>query len=496
MAGWTAAAILSRKLGGHCSIHVVDSPEPASAGFGEATQPMVLELLKQLGADQNDFVDKTQSTYCLGTRFTDWSEPGQSWWHAYGALGALIERRPFYHFWHKARTLNLKPRLEMVSLEASMAAGNRFIFPTNTLGVAQHMRYALHMDGALATRYLRSIAERAGVIRLERKVVSAKRREDGFLEELNFEDGGSLRADLFLDCSGARAQLIGEILGIPAEDWRQWLPCDRLVSAPVALDDTRPPYVRVTARASGWQSRLPLQRNATVCQAYASAFQADEVAREELAATAGAPLAEPRVVQFVNGRRRAFWEKNVVAVGHAAGILEPLAASDLHLLVNALSTLLEHFPDRQFEPALVASYNAAMVEDYERVRDFLVLHYCTSRREDSPFWQQCTHAAVPATVAQRLALYRASGRIVHSRPEFYSDLDWFWVLEGAGVIPRDYDPLVDAIDFEQVKRLMVAISQKISADVAAAPSHDSFFAAANARLAGARKAAAAAATSG
>jgi tryptophan halogenase len=496
MAGWTAAAILSRKLGGHCSIHVVDSPEPVSAGFGEVTQPMMLELLKLLGADQNDFVDKTQSTYCLGTRFTDWSEPGQSFWHPYGALGALIERRPFYHFWHKARALGLKPRVELFSLELSMALANRFIFPTNTLGVAQHMRYGLHVDAGMATRYLRSIAERGGVIRLERKLVHAKRREDGILEELAFEDGGSLRADLFLDCSGARAQLIGEILGIPAEDWRQWLPCDRLISAPVALDEARPPYVRVTARASGWQSRLPLQRNASVCQAYASGFQADDAARDELVATAGTPLAEPRLVSFTNGRRRTFWEKNVVAVGHAAGFLEPLAGSDLHLLANALFSLLDHFPDREFDPALVASFNAALADDYERVRDFIVLHYCTSRREDSPFWQQRTRAAVPDTVAHRLALYRASGRIVQPRPEYFSELDWFWILEGAGVIPRDYDPLVDAVDFEQVKRLMLAISQKITADVAAAPTHDSFFAAANARLAGARKAAAAASNAG
>ena len=493
-AGWTAAATLSRKLGGHCSIHVVDSAEPVTAGFGEATQPMMLDLLKFLGADQNDFIDKTQSTYCLGTRFTDWAEVGQSYWHPFGALGALIERRPFYHFWHKARALGLKPRLEMFSLEYSMAAANRFIFPTNTLGVAQHMRYALHMDAGLAARYLRGVAERAGVIRLERKVVSATRREDGFLEELKFEDGGSLRADLFLDCTGSRAQLIGDILGTPWEDWKQWLPCDRVVAARVALDEVRPPFVRVTARASGWQSRLPLQHGASVSQVYASEFQGDDAAREELGVAAGAPLSQATVVQFTNGRRRNFWDKNVVAVGHAAGFLEPLAGSDTHLLVNGLFNLLDHFPDRQFDPALIASYNAALVEDYERIRDFIVLHYCTSRRDDSPFWQQWARAAVPDAVAHRLALYRASGRIVQQRPEYFTDLDWFWILEGAGVIPRDYDPLVDSVDFEQVKRLMLAISQKITADVAAAPTHDSFFAAANAKLAGARKAAAAAAS--
>jgi tryptophan 7-halogenase len=492
IAGWTAAATLARKLGGHCSIHVVDSAEPMAVGQAEATHPMVLELLKFLGADQNEFIDKTQATYCLGSRFTDWAAPGQTSWRPFGAFGALIERRPFYHFWHKARAGGLKPRLEMFSLETSMALANRFIFPTNTLGVAQHMRYALHMDLGLAARQLRGIAERAGVIRLERKVVSASRREDGFLEELRFEDGGSLRADLFLDCTGARAQLIGEFLGVEYEDWKRWLPCDRMLTAPAAPEEIRYPFVRVKARAAGWQWRMPLQMNTGVGQVWASAFQADEAARQEFTETAGVLMAEPRVTSFVNGRRRTFWEKNVVAIGHAAGVLEPLAGTDMHIISTAVFNLLDHLPDKQFDSAVAASYNALVGNDFERIRDYLVLHYCTSQREDG-LWQQCRQN-IPDAVAQQLAMYRATGRIVLRGQELFTDLDWFWILEGAGIVPRDYDPLVDTVDFEQVKRLMQALSQKIAADVGAAPSHDSFFAAANARLAGARKAAAAAST--
>ncbi|HKU90835.1 MAG TPA: tryptophan halogenase family protein [Steroidobacteraceae bacterium] len=492
VAGWTAAATLARKLGGQCSIHVIDSAEAASAGFAEASHPAVLELLRQLGVDQNDFVDKTQSTYSLGTRLVDWATPGQSSWHPFGAFGALIERRPFYHYWHKARVLGLKPRVELFSLETSMALANRFIFPTNTLGVAQHMRYALHLDGALAARYLRGVAERAGVIRLERKVVSAARGEGGLVEELKFEDGGSLRADLYIDASGARAQLVGEVLGTPLEDWSRWLPCDRMLSAPVALEDARTPAVRVTARPAGWSWRMPLQAVAGAGQVWSSAHQDEDAARQELVAAAGTPLAEPRLTSFVNGRRRVFWDQNVIAIGQAAGCLEPLAAADLLLLGGQLFNLLDHFPDKQFDPANTASYNAAVVHDFDRTRDFTILHYATSRRDDSPFWQQNAQRELPDSLRQRLEQYRASGRIVQQRAEPFSDLDWFFVLEGAGVVPRDYDPLVDTVDFEQVKRLMLAISQKVSADVAAAPTHDSFFAAANARLAGARKAAAAA----
>lgn len=491
MAGWTAAASLARKLGGHCSIHLIDSAEPVAAGIGEATQPSFLDLLRFLSIEQNDFVDKTQSTYSLGRRLNDWAVGGQGFWHPFGAFGALIERRPFYHFWHKARALGLKPTPELFSLENSMALDGRFIFPTNSIGVAQQLRYALHVDGALGARYLRGIAERAGVIRLERKVVSAARREDGFLSALKFEDGGTLGADLFVDCSGARAQLIGEFLETPFEDWTQWLPCDRLVAAPVALEEFRPPFQRISARGAGWQWRMPLQQFASVGQVYASEFQADDAARQELNDAAGAPLAEPRLVKFTNGRRRSAWEKNVVALGAAAGFLEPLAGTEQHSVGVGLFNLLDHFPDREFNPENIASYNAAIADDLERSRDFLVLHYKLSRRDDSPFWQQRGAAAVPPPVAARIEMYRATGRVTQRGGELFTDLDWFWILEGAGVIPRDYDPLVDTIDFEQVKRVMVALSQKVAADTAAAPSHDSFFAAANARLAaGARKSAA------
>jgi len=215
-----------------------------------------------------------------------------------------------------------------------------------------------------------------------------------------------------------------------------------------------------------------------------------------LAAIGGEPLVEPRRQEFISGRRRRSWDKNVVALGSASGFLEPLAATDLHFTTHAIFNLLDHFPDKQFDPANIASYNALISDEFERVRDFIILHYCLSRRDDSPFWQERKKLSLPDTLAQRIDMYRATGRVTQRGPELFSDLDWFWVFEGLGVTPRDYDPLVDTVDFEQVKRLMLAISQKVSADAAAAPSHDSFFAQANARVAGARKAAAAAQATG
>jgi tryptophan halogenase len=491
VAGWTTAAVLTRKLGSHCSIHIVEKPEPLVPGRAVASLPHLLELLRFLGVDQNDFIDKTQSTYSLGARFTDWSAIGESFWRPFGGFGALIERRPFHHYWHKARALGLKPKVELFSHEVSMALANRFIFPTNALGVAQNLRYALHVDAALLARYLRTVAERAGVIRLERNLVDATLRENGFIEELQFEDGGKLRADLFIDCTGARAALIGEKLGSAYEDWRRWLPCDRIVSAMGAAEAVRAPYVRVNGRAAGWSWRTSLQQCTSHGHVYASAHQSDDAAAAELRAAIGdGQAAEPIFEEFAPGVRRRLWDRNVVAVGASAGALDPVVPADLHLITNGVFSLLDHFPDGQFDPANMASYNEGLVEDFERIRDFTVLHYCLSRRDDSPFWKQCSAIALPDPLARRIEMYRATGRILQQGPELFGDLDWFWILEGMGVIPRDYDPLVDIIDFEQVKRVMVAVSQKVAADVGAAPSHDSFFAAANARLGQARKSAA------
>jgi tryptophan halogenase len=485
--------MLNRKLGGQCSIHVVDAPssteEPApSPGHAEATLPTVFELVRYFGLDQNEFIDRTQATYSLGTRFHDWGAPGEMFWHPFGAFGALIERRPFYHFWHKARTQPPKLRIDLFSQEISFGQANRFIFPGNSLGVAPNLRYALHVDGALYTRLVRALAERGGVVRLERKLVGATRRENGLVDELKFEDGSSLRADLYIDCTGSSAQLLGETLGVAWQDWSRWLPCDREVSVPGSLTDVRPPYVQNSARPSGWQWRMALQQVVSHGQVYSSAHQGDDDALKELMSSAGDPLAEPRLRRLGSGRRAESWRGNVVAIGAAAGSIEPLTGAHQHLIINALFNLLDHFPDQQFDPAHAASYNAIIGDELERIRDFTLLHYRLTRRDDSPFWRGFASLDVPDTLAHRIDMYRAAGRIVLRQPELFSELDWFWIFEGMGVVPRDYDPLVDTIDYEQVKRVMLAISQKVSADTAAAPTHDSFFALANARLAGMRRA--------
>jgi tryptophan halogenase len=475
-AGWIAASLLANRLRGTCAIDVIESPDIPTIGVGEATVPGILTFLKTLGIDQNDFMEHTQGAIKLAIRFKDWKRLGEEYWHPFGAIGATIERLPFYQFWHKARTLGHEPQMGQYNLEVALAQVNRFIYPGNSLGIAQGLRYALHFDAGLMAKYLRVYSEALGVRRHERNVAGASLRADGFIEEVVFVEGDRLKADLYIDCTGFRGLLIEQALATGYRDWSDVLPCNRAVAMQVPNQIPRPPYTSSTARAAGWQWRIPLQHRVGTGYVYSSQHISDEDALADLLAVPGnTPLVEPRFIRFVTGHRKLFWNRNCVALGLASGFIEPLESTSIHLIYSGVYNLLDHFPDSSFDPVNIADYNAQMVEEFERVRDFIVLHYCTTQRTDTPLWQHCQRMAIPDTLAERLEMYRRTGRIYNKRYDLFTELSWFAVLDGMGVRPRDYDPLVDCYDFGQVERVMQGVRQKIAAEVAQAPSHDSFF---------------------
>jgi len=475
-AGWMAASTLARVLGQSCSIELIESEEIGIVGVGEATIPPILEFLRMLGIDENNFVEQTQATYKLGIKFRDWRRLDHEYWHPFGVFGPQLNRLPFYHYWHKAKAEGLDCKISSFSLEAALAEADKFIFPNNSLGVSQDLRYALHFDAVLVARYLRRYAEHLGVRRLERKVVSATQRADGFIDELIFETGERLRAELYIDCSGFRGLLIEGTLKTGYDDWSGYLPCDRAVALPTPLAKSRPPYTLSTARTAGWQWRIPLQHRIGNGYVYSSSHSSDDAALQELlGALEQKPMADPRWLRFVTGRRKRFWNKNCVALGLASGFLEPLESTSIHLIVSGLYSLIDHFPDSSFDPLNISHYNTQLIKEIERVRDFIVLHYHATERADSPLWQYCSHMPIPEPLAERLNLYRATGRIFQQQHELFSDLSWFFVMEGMGLRPRDYNPLVDIANAEQVKAVMRRLSDKIAADAAAAPTHDSFF---------------------
>jgi tryptophan halogenase len=478
-AGWMAASVLARAMPELAPrISVVESPDIGTVGVGEATIPPILDLLRFLGINEEDFIRRTQATFKLGIKFKDWRRSGDTYWHPFGSFGSTINRRPFYHFWNRARADGQIPQFHDYSLCAALGDQGRFRYPdASAQGPVAGLRYALHFDAGLVARYLRAYSERLGVVRLERTVNTATLRADGFIDELLFADGSGLQADLYIDCSGFRGVLIEQTLKTGYRDWSAVLPCDRAVALPTQSSGARAPYTLSSARAAGWHWRIPLQHRTGNGYVYCSAHISDEQALQDLVQSLGErALAEPRFLRFVTGRRALFWNRNCVALGLASGFLEPLESTSIHLVMSGVYNLLDHFPDLSFDQANIDCYNAELIEEMEHIRDFIVLHYCATQRNDAPLWDYCRTMTLPESLRQRIELYRGSGRIRPRNRELFTDLSWFYIFEGLGILPAGLDPLVDGANFAQAQPLMQAMRTQTAQAAASAPMHDSFFA--------------------
>jgi tryptophan halogenase len=477
-AGWMAASVLARALtGSGCVITVVESPLIGTVGVGEATIPAILDLLRFLSINEADFVRHTGSTFKLGIKFVDWMRPGTSYWHPFGTFGSPINRRPFFHAWHRAVSDGMEPRFNDYSLCAALGDAGKFRFPDTTVqNPAAGLRYALHFDAGLVAKYLRAYAENLGVVRLEQTVAEASLRAEGFIDELVFKDGSRLAAELYIDCSGFRGMLIEQTLKTGYLDWSNNLPCDRAVAVATQLASPRAPYTGATARSAGWRWRIPQQHRAGNGYVYASAFISDTQAHDDLLTQVGEkPLTEPWVLRFVAGRRKLLWNRNCVALGLASGFLEPLESTSIHMVMSGLFKLLEHFPDRSFAPSNIDSYNNELITEVETIRDFIILHYCLTQRKDSPLWAYCRSMKLPESLSERIQLYRQTGRIRPKAAELFTDMSWFYIFEGMGLRPLRHDPLMDVVSSEQLRDLLTSVSQSIASLIRTAPSHDSYF---------------------
>ncbi len=477
-AGWVSASLLARALHNQgCTITVVESPDIGTVGVGEATIPPITEFLKFLGIDEGDFIRHTQGTFKLGIKFPDWRRPGHTYWHPFGTFGSTINRRPFHHYFLAAQAKGWAPRFNDFSLCSALGDENRFRFPdAQAPGPVAGLRYALHFDAGLVAKYLRSYATHLGVAPLEKTVSHASQAENGHIAALHFTDGTQLAADLFIDCSGFRGLLIEQTLKTGYEDWTRWLPCDRAVAFPTATASPRPPYTQALARTAGWQWRIPLQQRTGNGHVYSSAHLEDQAALDDLLSVLGEkPLAEPRFLRFTTGRRKQFWAGNCVAIGLASGFLEPLESTSIHLAMSGIYNLLDHFPDRDFAPANIESYNRELIAEIEHVRDFIILHYCATEREDTEFWRYCKTMQVPDSLAERIALYKESGRIRTRPGELFTDLSWFYIFAGLGITPAAIDPMTAVVDDQRLRGILGEMAEQTAAALRQAPSHDSYF---------------------
>jgi tryptophan halogenase len=377
----------------------------------------------------------------------------------------------------------MAPRFNDFSLCAALGDAGKFRHPDPAAqNPAAGLRYALHFDASLVAKYLRAYAEKLGVVCQQRTVAEVTQRADGLLDELIFTDGSRLGAQLFIDCSGFRGLLIEQTLKTGYIDWSDNLPCDRAVAIPTELESPRSPFTQANARSAGWRWRIPLQHRAGNGYVYSSAHLADSQALDDLLREVGEKtLAEPRYLRFLAGRRKRFWSGNCVALGLASGFLEPLESTSIHLVMSGLYKLLEHFPDLSFAPSNINSYNRELIAEMESIRDFIILHYCLTERDDTPFWSYCRAMKLPESLSQRIELYRRTGRIRPDARELFTDMSWFYIFEGMGIRPERYDPLIDIVSREQLGKLLGDLAKSVAALTAAAPSHDSYFAAASPR---------------
>jgi tryptophan halogenase len=476
-AGWMAASILARALPGTgCVITVIESPDIGTVGVGEATIPPIIDLLRFLNINEGDFVKHTQSTYKLGIKFTDWTRAGYTYWHPFGAFGAMINLRPFFHAWQKGKASGLSMKFNDFSLCAALGDAGKFRFPDPAAqGPVSGLRYALHFDASLVAQYLRSYSEQLGVTRLERTVADATLREDGFIDEIVFNGGTRLQADLYIDCSGFRGLLIEGALKTGYLDWTDMLPCDRAVAMPTELSTARPPYTEASARAAGWRWRIPLQHRVGNGYVYSSAHISDAQALDDLSSVVGGkPTADPRFLRFVTGRRKLLWNRNCVALGLASGFLEPLESTSIHMVMSGTYKLLEHFPNTAFAQENIDSYNNELIQEIERIRDFIILHYLTGRT-DTPLWAYCQTMKLPDSLLQRIELYKRTGRIRYKAGELFTDLSWFYIFEGIGITPESYDPMMDVVTLGKLREILGAMAQSNTEAVQGVPSHDSYF---------------------
>ncbi len=478
-AGWMAASVLARSLPGTgTAITLIESPEIGTVGVGEATIPPILDALRFLSIDEADFVRNTQATYKLGIKFSDWKQLGHSYWHPFGAFGAPINRRPFHHFWHRAQAEGLAHQFNEFSVCATLGDAGKFRFPdTNPDSPAAGLRYALHFDATLVAKYLRAYAERLGVVRLERMVIGATLRADGFLDELQFSDGPALQADLYIDCSGFHGALIEKVLGTGYLDWSAMLPCDRAVAFPTAPTLARPPYTRARARTAGWQWRIPLQHRTGNGHVYSSAHMSDERAQELLLGNLDSKaLAEPRPIRFTTGRRRQLWNRNVVALGLASGFLEPLESTAIHLIQVTIQRLILLFPDRGDNTHRRDEFNRSSAAEYEYVRDFIILHYHANNRVGDAFWDDCRNMSVPDSLTHKIELFRETGGIFCPAQDLFQLPSWLQVMWGQGIKPRAAHPFVEAVSPTDRADYLKGIRELIADAARKLPRHEDFIA--------------------
>ena len=470
-AGWMTAASLSKLIGPNIDVTVIESDEIGTVGVGEATIPTMMTLHQLLKINEREFLAAVQGTFKLGISFENWKQPGHSYIHSFGRTGQDCWAGGFQHFWMKGKQLGIHHEYGRYSAELMAAKAGKFaVLPDNGLS------YAFHMNATLYAKFLREMAEKHGCQRIEGKITRVDTNIDnGYIDSVTLESGRTIGADLFVDCSGFHGLLIDKTLHTEYEDWSNWLPCDSAVAVQTESVGEPIPYTRAIARDAGWQWRIPLQSRVGNGMVFCSQYLSDDQAAETLLQhVEGQPLTTPRIIKFRTGQRMQHWNKNCVALGLASGFVEPLESTSIHLIQRGIIRLLQMFPHEGIRQPDVVEFNRQMRDEFAFVRDFIVMHYHLTERDDTPFWRHCKNMPIPDSLRHRLDLFKQTGRIFQAAGDVFAENNWAQVMLGQGLIPQQYHPIVDSMSDSELSNFLNGLAANVDHLVAQLPSHQAF----------------------
>ncbi len=470
-AGWMTAAALTKLLGKNLEVVLVESDEIGTVGVGEATIPTLHIFHRLLGIKEQDVMAATNATFKLGISFENWHDVGKDYIHSFGFLGKDCWACGFQHFWLKGQQRGLVSEIGDYCTEHLAAREGRFAVLPN-----QDYNHAYHMDATLYAKFLRKIAEQHGIKRIEGKISDVQQHdENGHISALKMMSGEVIEGDLFIDCTGFKALLIEQTLNAGFDDWSHWLPCDSAIAVQTKTVNKPIPYTRSIARDSGWQWRIPLQSRTGNGIVFCSKFMSDEDAKATLMENIeGEPLTDPRVIKFRTGSRRKTWDKNCVAIGLSSGFLEPLESTSIHLIQRGIVRLLQMFPSQGIVEEDINEFNQQTRTETENIRDFIILHYKVTDRVDTRFWRHCKSMDVPASLQHRIDMFDASGKVYKHGNELFGESSWIQVMMGQGLAPKQYHPIVDMMEDEELEHFLGNIKMKVKQKVANLPDHYEF----------------------
>ena len=477
-AGWMTAAALSSLLSPESvKITLVESEQIGTVGVGEATIPDIINFNKLLGINEADFLRATNGTFKLGIEFINWGRKGESYFHPFGTHGVDMQGIDFHQYWLYSKNNGNPAPIEGYSICALAAAENKFMLPDNNPRSAlSQLRYAYHIDATQYAKYLRDYAEDRGVSRIEGKVINVSQESNtGNISSLKLENGKEVFGDFFFDCTGFIALLTEKILKADFIDWSHWLPCDTAQTVATKRQGPLLPYTKSTAKSAGWQWRIPTQHRTGNGHIYSSRFMKDDEATDILTAGLDSePIGEPRKISFKTGCRRSFWNKNSIAIGLSAGFLEPLESTSLYLIQMGISKFISLFPTADVSEVIIEEYNRQMSKEFHQVRDFIILHYKATQRDDSDFWNYCRTMDIPENLQKKVDLFKQAGRVFRNDDELFSKPSWTAVCLGQNLLPKTCDPIVSSLPIEQVSHSLNSMQNGLKQTIYRMPSHEKF----------------------